>query len=113
VKVISVLLDFAFFQVEVIFVDFGNTETVNPSEMVLLDARKKTVAEFPHQVSFYTELPENTVMYHIYTNMRQELLVTNMRDDLLYRPLRCASITCHIHRPANVCENCFHVMNVL
>jgi len=61
VKVISLLLDLAFFQVEVIFVDFGNTETVNPSEMILLDARKKSVAEFPHQVSFYAELPGNTV----------------------------------------------------
>ena len=60
-KVISLLLDFAFFQVEVIFVDFGNTETVNPSEMVLLDSLKKSVAEFPHQVSSYTEWPENTI----------------------------------------------------
>lgn len=54
VKVISLLLDFAFFQVEVIFVDFGYTETVIPSEMILLDTLKKSVAEFPHQVSSYT-----------------------------------------------------------
>lgn len=61
VKVISLLLDFAFFQVEVMFVDFGNTETVNPSEMILLDTLKKSVAEFPHQVSSYTEWPANTM----------------------------------------------------
>ena len=34
-----------------IFVDFGNTETINPSEMILLDTVKKSIAEFPHQVS--------------------------------------------------------------
>ena len=61
VKVISLLLDFAFFQVEVIFVDFGNTETVNLSEMFLLDTLKKSVAVFPHQVSSYTEWPKNTI----------------------------------------------------
>lgn len=67
VKVISLLLDFAFFQVEVIFVDFGNTETVNPSEMILLDTLRKSVAEFPLQVSSCTEWPSNT----IYTTFTQ------------------------------------------
>lgn len=57
-QVNSLLLDFAFFQVEVIFVDFGNTEIVNPSELVLLETVKKSVAEFPHQVSCYSELCE-------------------------------------------------------
>jgi Tudor domain. len=66
VKVIFLLLDFVFLQVEVIFVDFGNTETVNPSELVSLDTLKKSVAEFPHQVSSYTELPEN-IIYTTFT----------------------------------------------
>ena len=66
-KVISLLLDFALFQVEVIFVDFGNTETINPSEMILLDTVNKYVAEFPYQVSSYTEWPSNT----LYTTFTQ------------------------------------------
>jgi hypothetical protein len=66
VKVISLLLDFAFFQVEVIFVDFGNTETVNPSELVLLDTVKKSLAEFPHQVRSYSELP-GSIIYTTFT----------------------------------------------
>jgi hypothetical protein len=45
----------------VIFIDFGNTEVVNPSDLVLLETLKKSVAEFPHQVSYYTGLPENTI----------------------------------------------------
>jgi hypothetical protein len=66
VKVISLLLNVAFFQVEVMFVDFGNRETVNPSELVLLDTAKKSLAEFPHQVSSYTELPGN-IIYTAFT----------------------------------------------
>jgi hypothetical protein len=73
VKVISLLLGFEFFQVAVLFVDFGNTETVNQSELVLLDTVKKNLAEFPHQVSSYSELPAN-IIYHIYPNMRRDFL---------------------------------------
>ena len=36
-------------EVEVIFVDFGDTETINPSEMILLDTVRKSVDEFPYQ----------------------------------------------------------------
>jgi hypothetical protein len=57
----NLFTDFVFFQVEVIFVDFGNTELINPSELVLLETLKKSVAEFPHQVSSYIKLSENIV----------------------------------------------------
>jgi hypothetical protein len=43
---------FTVFQVEVIFVDFGNTEVINTSDLILLETLKKSVAEFPHQVSY-------------------------------------------------------------
>ncbi|XP_069687013.1 tudor domain-containing protein 7 isoform X2 [Periplaneta americana] len=36
-------------EVEVIFVDFGNSEVINPSDLIVLDSLKKAVAEFPHQ----------------------------------------------------------------
>jgi hypothetical protein len=54
----SSLSYFAFFQVEVIFVDFGNKEVVNTSELILLETLKKSVAQFPHQVSSYVTFPE-------------------------------------------------------
>lgn len=44
------------------FVDFGNTEVMNPSELVLLETLKKSLAEFPHQVSSYIKLSENFVI---------------------------------------------------
>jgi hypothetical protein len=53
--------DFAFFQVEVIFVDFGNTELINPSDLISLETLRKSVAEFPHQVSSFIKLSENIV----------------------------------------------------
>jgi hypothetical protein len=54
----SSLLCFPFFKVEVIFVDFGHTEMINTSELIVLETLKKSVAQIPHQVSSYITLPE-------------------------------------------------------
>jgi hypothetical protein len=47
------------------FVDFGNTEIINPSELILLETLKKSIAEYPHQVSSYIKLSENILFIWI------------------------------------------------